>query len=121
MSHVSVSAELWCNIEEVPENALMQYIQDKTKERMKDIQLSVSSRHRVAFHFIDLNFQKRSFILLGREREGLPVEYVYSQAIDSCVEIPQLGIIRSLNVHVSSAAIMLFEFTRQTTTPQEPR
>jgi hypothetical protein len=69
MSHVSVSAELWCNIEEVPENALMQYIQDKTKERMKDIQLSVSSRHRVAFHFIDLNFQKRSFFfLVVRER-----------------------------------------------------
>ena len=32
--------------------------------------------------------------------------------LDACVEIPQLGIVRSLNVHVS-AALMVWEFTRQ--------
>jgi hypothetical protein len=32
--------------------------------------------------------------------------------LDVCVEIPQQGIIRSLNVHVSGA-IMLWEYTRQ--------
>ena len=31
---------------------------------------------------------------------------------DACVEIPQLGIIRSLNVHVSGA-LMVWEYTRQ--------
>jgi tRNA G18 (ribose-2'-O)-methylase SpoU len=32
--------------------------------------------------------------------------------LDATVEIPQLGIIRSLNVHVS-AAIATYEYTRQ--------
>ena len=49
-------------------------------------------------------------LLLGKEKEGIPVEYL--QSVDQCVEIPQLGIIRSLNVHVSGA-IALWEFTRQ--------
>ena len=51
-----------------------------------------------------------TILLLGKEREGIPVEYL--QAVDQCVEIPQLGIIRSLNVHVSGA-LAIWEFTRQ--------
>ena len=49
-------------------------------------------------------------LLLGKEKEGIPVEFL--QAVDQCVEIPQLGIIRSLNVHVSGA-IAIWEHTRQ--------
>lgn len=49
-------------------------------------------------------------LLLGKEREGIPVEFL--QAVDQCVEIPQLGVIRSLNVHVS-AAVAIWEQTRQ--------
>jgi tRNA guanosine-2'-O-methyltransferase len=48
--------------------------------------------------------------VLGKEKEGIPVEFI--QLLDYCVEIPQLGIIRSLNVHVS-ASIMMFEYTKQ--------
>lgn len=33
-------------------------------------------------------------------------------ALDMCVEIPQFGVIRSLNVHVS-ASLLLWEYTRQ--------
>jgi len=51
-----------------------------------------------------------TILLLGKEKEGIPVEYL--QAVDQCVEIPQLGIIRSLNVHVSGA-LAIWEFTRQ--------
>ena len=40
----------------------------------------------------------------------IPAEYIH--LLDDCVEIPQLGIIRSLNVHVS-ASICIWEFTRQ--------
>ena len=37
----------------------------------------------------------------------------YLQAVDRCMEIPQMGIIRSLNVHVSGT-IMMWEYTKQT-------
>jgi tRNA guanosine-2'-O-methyltransferase len=49
-------------------------------------------------------------LLLGKEKEGIPVAFL--QEVDQCVEIPQLGIIRSLNVHVS-AAVAIWEKTRQ--------
>jgi tRNA guanosine-2'-O-methyltransferase len=49
-------------------------------------------------------------LLLGKEKEGIPVKYLHF--IDQCIEIPQLGVIRSLNVHVS-AAIAMWEYTRQ--------
>jgi tRNA G18 (ribose-2'-O)-methylase SpoU len=49
-------------------------------------------------------------LLLGKEKEGIPVEYLHY--VDQCLEIPQLGIIRSLNVHVSGA-IAIWEFTKQ--------
>ena len=48
---------------------------------------------------------------IGRnERGGIPVELI--QLLDICVEIPQLGIVRSLNVHVSGA-LLIWEYTRQ--------
>jgi tRNA guanosine-2'-O-methyltransferase len=51
-----------------------------------------------------------TILLLGKEKEGIPVPLL--QLVDQCIEIPQLGMIRSLNVHVS-AAIAIWEFTRR--------
>lgn len=49
-------------------------------------------------------------MVLGREKEGIPVDIIHM--LDACIEIPQLGVVRSLNVHVSGA-IALWEYTRQ--------
>jgi tRNA guanosine-2'-O-methyltransferase len=38
---------------------------------------------------------------LGREREGVDAKVL--QMLDQCVVIPQRGMIRSLNVHVSAS------------------
>ncbi len=47
-------------------------------------------------------------LVLGREKEGIPVNLI--QVLDACMEILQLGVIRSLNV---SGAIAVWEYTRQ--------
>ena len=44
------------------------------------------------------------------EKEGIPADII--QLLDNCVEIPQFGVIRSLNVHVS-AAIAIWEYAKQ--------
>jgi tRNA guanosine-2'-O-methyltransferase len=49
-------------------------------------------------------------ILLGKEKEGIPVAFL--NEVDYCIEIPQFGVIRSLNVHVS-AALAIWEATKQ--------
>ncbi|TYZ67219.1 hypothetical protein PybrP1_005555 [[Pythium] brassicae (nom. inval.)] len=55
-------------------------------------------------------FPDKLVIVLGKEKEGVPVDVL--QVVDVCVEIPQFGLIRSLNVHVSGA-ILLWEYTQQ--------
>eukprot|EP01051_Picozoa_sp_SAG22_P013364 SAG22_NODE_1487_length_4318_cov_1.548471_1_plen_96_part_00 len=49
-------------------------------------------------------FPRRAVLLLGKEKEGLPQKYL--ALVDQTVEIPQFGVIRSLNVHVSAAIMM---------------
>jgi tRNA G18 (ribose-2'-O)-methylase SpoU len=60
---------------------------------------------------IEMPKDRPTVLLLGKEKEGIPVHFL--QAVDQCMEIPQFGMIRSLNVHVSGA-IAIWEFTRQT-------
>ena len=50
------------------------------------------------------------FFCCRNEREGIPVELIH--LLQDCVEIPQFGTIRSLNVHVSGA-IVIWEYTKQ--------
>jgi len=50
------------------------------------------------------------YVHYRNEKEGIPVDLI--QLLDGCVEIPQQGIIRSLNVHVSGA-LLIWEYTRQ--------
>ena len=45
-----------------------------------------------------------------REREGIPPNIL--GLLDATVEIPQLGVIRSLNVHVSGA-ISMYSYSQQ--------
>ena len=45
-----------------------------------------------AVSLYEFSFPERVVILLGREKEGVPVELL--QLVDMCVQIPQFGIIR---------------------------
>ena len=47
------------------------------------------------------SFPKKICIVLGNERLGIPAEVLH--LVDDCVEIPQFGRVRSLNVHVSGS------------------
>eukprot|EP00850_Spirogloea_muscicola_P012328 SM000079S22446 [mRNA] locus=s79:184349:195635:- [translate_table: standard] len=104
---ISVTAEQWVPMAEVPEAALIAYLESKKRAGYSLYGLEQTSNSLPLQRHI---FPPKSVIVLGREKEGIPVDVI--QALDVCLEIPQLGIIRSLNVHVS-AAIALWEYTRQ--------
>lgn len=55
-------------------------------------------------------FPDRVALLLGSEKLGVPAELL--ALVDHLVEIPQFGLIRSLNVHVSGSLI-IWEFVKQ--------
>jgi tRNA guanosine-2'-O-methyltransferase len=107
-SSISVTAERWIPIIQVTEVQLMPFLIKKQKsEGFSVLGLEQSSESVMLPEF---KFPKKCVLVLGREKEGLPAEII--SMLDYTIEIPQLGLIRSLNVHVSGA-IALYEYRRQ--------
>jgi len=92
----------------LPLQNLLQWLRSRKEEGyyVVGLEQTSSSVSLGTFTFPD----RPTVLLLGKEKEGIPVEFL--QVVDQCLEIPQLGIIRSLNVHVSGA-IAIWEHTRQ--------
>jgi len=55
-------------------------------------------------------FPKKVILVLGSEQDGIPGNVL--ELVDDCVEVPQLGTIGSLNVHVC-ASLVIWEYTKQ--------
>ncbi|KAJ3081848.1 Tar (HIV-1) RNA binding protein 1, partial [Quaeritorhiza haematococci] len=102
-----VTADRWMPMKEVKEVDLMEFLQEKKEEgyALVGIEQATNSVSLESFHF-----PKKCVLLLGKEREGIPVRYL--PLLDHVLEIPQYGLIRSLNVHVSGALI-IWEYTKQ--------
>lgn len=105
--NIAVSSAPWLPIEEVPISDLAQYLR-----RCRSAGYTIVGLEQTDSSVSLSGFQSpsRCVLLLGREREGIPAELL--QEVDVCVEIPQFGVTRSLNVHVS-ASIALWEITKQ--------
>ncbi|XP_022088636.1 probable methyltransferase TARBP1 [Acanthaster planci] len=104
---LSVTAEKWLPIIEVPVSDLASYLQAMRHKGYTLVGVEQTARSQCLTKY---QFQERTLLLLGHERTGIPVELI--QLLDVCVEIPQQGIIRSLNVHVSGA-LLVWEYRRQ--------
>ena len=109
---LSVTSQDWLPIEAVPRNQLIEYLrQQKTENGYFIIGLEQTTNSILLNEIKFIDKQKsKCIIVIGRENTGLPPEII--NECDCCVEIPQFGIIRSLNAHVSFA-ITLWEYVRQ--------
>ncbi|CAG4999412.1 unnamed protein product [Parnassius apollo] len=104
---LSVSAERWIDVEEVRPNKLKEYLMEKKSEGYSVVAAEQTS---TSCQLQTFKFPKKTLLLLGHEKEGVPCDLL--PLMDYCVEIPQQGVVRSLNVHVT-AAIFVWEYTRQ--------
>ena len=104
---LSVTSAKWLNIEEVRLVDLKEYLLSMRHEgyTLIGVEQTANSCGLDQFHF-----PHKSVLVLGHEKEGIPIDII--QYLDVCVEIPQMGIVRSLNVHVSGA-LLIWEYTRQ--------
>ncbi|KAK6998100.1 methyltransferase TARBP1 [Biomphalaria glabrata] len=105
--NLSVSAQKWIPITEVMRPKLLTYLEEKKLEGYTLVGVEQTAN---SVSLKDYKFPEKTLLLLGNEREGIPVEII--QSLDICVEIPQQGVIRSLNVHVCGA-LFVWEYTRQ--------
>jgi tRNA G18 (ribose-2'-O)-methylase SpoU len=104
---ISASANDWIDMEECKEEDLLPWLQKKKSQGYTVVGLEQTSSSQCLTRY---TFPERVVLLLGKEKEGIPVEFL--SAVDQCIEIPQLGITRSLNVHVSGA-LTIWEYTSQ--------
>ncbi|XP_054654484.1 probable methyltransferase TARBP1 isoform X2 [Dunckerocampus dactyliophorus] len=104
---LSVSSELWLPLLEVKPLELADFLQVKKSQDYCIVGVEQTANSQ---SLQDYQFPEKTLLLLGNEREGIPANLL--QLLDVCVEIPQQGVIRSLNVHVS-AALLIWEYTRQ--------
>ncbi|XP_038214635.1 uncharacterized protein LOC119834363 [Zerene cesonia] len=105
---LSVSAERWVNVVEVrPGQPLKDYLTSKKAEGYTIVAAEQTSS---SIPLQSYKFPRKTLLLLGHEKEGVPCDLL--PYMDACVEIPQQGVVRSLNVHVT-AAIFVWEYSRQ--------
>jgi len=102
---ISVSAEKWVPILEVNSKNLSLYLADKKNEGYTILGVEQTA-HSESLEAYD--FPEKCVLVLGQEQLGIPPDILL--LLDKCIEIPQLGVIRSLNVHVS-ASIVIWQYT----------
>lgn len=104
---MSVTAEKWVPIIEVRETELAQFLNYYRHHGYALVGLEQTAGSSL---IQDFKFPRKCVLVLGSEREGIRPDVL--ELLDYCVEIPQFGMIRSLNVHVSGA-ICVWEYTKQ--------
>ncbi|XP_017761704.1 PREDICTED: uncharacterized protein LOC108551871 [Eufriesea mexicana] len=105
--NLSVSAENWITITETKPYDLPKYLLNK-----KDMGWSLIGVEQTvnSINVLDMKFKKKTILVLGNEKNGIPANLI--PLFNTCIEIPQVGVIRSLNVHVSGA-ICIWQYAKQ--------
>ncbi|KAI8384828.1 uncharacterized protein BYT42DRAFT_563768 [Radiomyces spectabilis] len=106
-TNISVASEKWMPLAEVAEADVEAFLKAKKNENYVICGLEQTTNSVTLGEF---EFPERCILLLGKERLGIPANLL--QLLDQTIEIPQYGITRSLNVHVSGA-ICIYEYTKQ--------
>lgn len=106
---LSVSAERWINILQVKPHELQKYLFEKKNAGWSLIGAEQTAN---SINLLQTKFEKKTILVLGNEKDGIPANFI--PLFDTCVEIPQVGITRSLNVHVT-AAICIWQYASQHT------
>lgn len=100
--NVAVTADNWMPMIEVKPDAILEFLRDKKREGYALIGLEQTDRS------VELNekykFPRKSLVLLGKEKEGIPGTLLAE--LDSCVEIKQVGVVRSMNIQTVTSIIV---------------
>ena len=103
----SVTSESWLPIEEVSPRMLEAYLLQLRSQGYTLLGLEQTSQSEQLHEF---QFPEKCALLLGKEKLGIPPPLI--RLLDHCIEIPQYGFVRSLNVHVS-ASVTIWEYIKQ--------
>lgn len=111
---VSSTANRWADIRIVPPEQSAEYLADMRERQGYAIVGLEQTVHSAPLQHVQ--FPSRVVLVLGDEKRGIPAPILAQLTL--CVEIPQLGRIRSLNVH-ASGAMLVWEWMKQSLLEQE--
>lgn len=98
---IARSAENWQPLIQVKENEVADYIAKLKLEEGYHLIALEQTLSSVSLPELDWPRHGKVCVVLGAERTGVPASVL--ALVDETVEIPQLGLVKSLNVHVSGA------------------
>ncbi|XP_058066157.1 uncharacterized protein LOC131215777 [Anopheles bellator] len=104
---LSMTAEKWLNIGELKAHQIVEYLREM---KSKGYAIVGAEQTTGSKPIQQLVFPKKSILVLGHEKNGLPADII--RHLDLIGEIPQFGVVRSLNVHVTGA-IFIWEYAKQ--------
>lgn len=104
----SVGAEFYSKMKQIK---FVEQIDPIFKQFDQIIALENNVPQTTSLHTYNWDKDKKILICLGQEGNGLPTEIL--QKCDICLEIPQLGSIRSLNV-ASASSIVMYDYCLKT-------
>lgn len=99
---VAMTADQWMPMMEVKEEEILEFMRLKKMEGYILIGLEQTDNS------IQLNgdfkFPEKCILLLGKEREGIPGNLLAE--LDMCIEIKQVGVVRSMNIQTATAVVV---------------
>ncbi|XP_052873770.1 uncharacterized protein LOC128279088 [Anopheles cruzii] len=104
---LSMTAEKWLNVGELKAHQIVEYLREM---KTKGYAIVGAEQTTGCKPIQQLVFPKKSILVLGHEKNGLPANII--RHLDLIGEIPQFGVVRSLNVHVTGA-IFIWEYAKQ--------
>ena len=104
---MAVTADKWIPIMEVSKLDLEKFLKLYRANKYQILGLEQTAN---SVSIEDFKFISKTVLVLGHEKDGIPAELL--PLLDACLEIPQFGLIRSLNVHVSGS-ICIWEYIKQ--------
>jgi len=106
---IACSAEEFVPVKEVAYADLAEYIRSRKAQGYRVLVLEQAAES-VSIENYKFPMDQPVCFLLGMEKEGVPIHLL--NLVDDCIEIPQFGLTRSLNVH-ASGSLLLWEFLKQ--------
>ncbi|CAN6616399.1 tRNA (guanosine(18)-2'-O)-methyltransferase [Trichomonascus vanleenenianus] len=100
--NVAVTADKWMPMDEVRIEDIISFMEKKKREGYTLIGLEQTDNSVQLTPSVE--FPRKSVLLLGKEREGIPANLLAE--LDFCIEIKQVGMIRSMNIQTATAVVV---------------
>ncbi|XP_031623463.1 uncharacterized protein LOC116340876 [Contarinia nasturtii] len=104
---ISMASEKWVKFLEVKHYNVINYLM-----AMKASGYAIVGAEQTAFgdELNKTSLPRKMVLVLGHEKDGIPANIL--NLLDMAVEVPQFGVVRSLNVHVT-ASLFMWEYCKQ--------